>query len=63
MKQLAVLCLAGLLLGACGGNTSTVQTGNTTVGQELLDLKRAYEAGIITEKEYERAKRRILRGR
>ena len=31
------------------------------MGQELTDLKKAYDDGIISEKEYERSKERILK--
>jgi len=31
------------------------------MGQELLDLKKAYDEGVITEREYERAKKDIMR--
>jgi hypothetical protein len=31
-----------------------------TIGQELLDLDRALDAGVITTTEYERTKARIL---
>lgn len=55
---LALLCLLGLT--ACGGGGATVQASNTTVGQELIDLDASYKKGLITEKEYERAKEKIL---
>ncbi|MGF1455887.1 MAG: SHOCT domain-containing protein [Alphaproteobacteria bacterium] len=61
MKRLAVLGLATLLM-ACGGADSQVINTQSTMGEELLDLKKAYEAGAITERDYERAKRRILKG-
>ena len=37
-----------------------MQTTSTTMGQELQDLKKSLDEGIITEKEYERAKKDIL---
>ena len=63
MMKKAVL-LAGvtmLVLGlsGCGGNDTTVKTTETQ-GQQLLDLKAAYDKGVITEKEYERTKEEIL---
>ena len=57
---IVVLCSA---IGACGGGTTTVKAADAhTMGQELSDLQRAYEAGAITEKEYEKAKAKILKG-
>ena len=56
------LFLFGSLLIGCGGTTTKVEnTSNQTMGQELLDLKKAYDEGVITEKEYERAKKDIMR--
>ena len=59
---LAVLIgLAPLILG-CGGGKTNVETRTTTKGQELMDLEKAYKSGIITEKEYEKQKKEILKG-
>jgi hypothetical protein len=45
----------------CGGGGARVQQTSTTLGQELTDLQAAREKGIITEKEYEKAKKEILK--
>lgn len=62
MKQLLLAALLGscTLLGACGGGDSNVKAYSTTQGQELLDLKKAYDQGVITEKEYKDAREAIL---
>ena len=49
-----------LLLTGCGGGDTTVQASNTTMGQELQDLDATFKKGIITEREYKRAKDDIL---
>ena len=49
----------------CGGGGANVRqdTYTTTLGQELQDLEEAYKTGIITEKEYEQAKDRLIKQR
>ena len=46
----------------CGGGGAELKsnTTTTTVGQELMDLESAYKKGVITEKEYNNAKKKIL---
>jgi hypothetical protein len=61
---------ATLLLNGClglhfGGGTKTTvqnrsQTYDVTLGQQLLDLQKAYDAGIITEPEYNSQKKKLL---
>jgi hypothetical protein len=54
------IVMGGVFAG-CGGGGASVKQSNTTLGQELTDLQAAYDKGIITEKEYERAKKEILK--
>ena len=66
MKTVRLLILAALIALApnvigCGGGGARVETRSTTKGQELMDLEEAYEKGIITEKEYNKQKKRILK--
>jgi hypothetical protein len=72
MRKIRILALALIVLvclnfAACGKNktdvTSEPSTVTTTLGQELLDLKKAYKADIITQKEYEKAKQRLIEKR
>jgi hypothetical protein len=67
-KILPVIILSGLILGGgfvigCGGPDTEIrqQQITTTLGQELIDLDTAYKKGLITEKEYQKAKKDILR--
>ena len=53
------IVMGGLFVG-CGGGGAQVQQSSTTLGQELTDLQAAYEKGIITEKEYNSAKKEIM---
>ncbi|MBW2274310.1 MAG: SHOCT domain-containing protein [Deltaproteobacteria bacterium] len=68
MRRLVTLSLALPLLFAlsfgsvgCGGGGATVKQNSTTLGQQLEDLHSAYEQGIITEKQYEKKKKELLK--
>jgi hypothetical protein len=58
----AAIVTVVLSLSACGGSTTTVKQTETQ-GQQLMDLKAAYDGGVITEKEYEKTKAQILKGK
>ena len=64
MTQVRTLFITAivLILVACGGGGAKVEstTTNTTMGQELMDLNESYKKGILTEKEYEKAKENIM---
>ena len=53
--------VAALLVVGCGGGGAEIKQSNTTMGQELMDLEESYKKGIITEKEYNKAKEAILK--
>jgi hypothetical protein len=58
--------LASGLLSSCsfgGGDETHVRTKTTTTGQELQDLKSAYDKGIISQREYEQQRERLLNER
>jgi hypothetical protein len=69
MKKLIIPPLVGLLvmtlLTGCvgglslGGGTKTT-TNAPTVGQQLVDLQKAKDAGAITDAEYQAQKTKIL---
>lgn len=57
----ATLLALALGLSGCGGNdTQTTVKTTETQGKQLLDLKEAYDKGVITESEYKRTKNEIL---
>lgn len=65
MKHRIAIMLSGLLvlafaLAGCGGTTRIETTNSVTLGQELIDLDKAYKDGVISEKEYKAAKESIL---
>jgi hypothetical protein len=70
MKKIGILLITafvilsvGLTTTGCGGRkaTATVESTNTTLGQELIDLQQAYEKGIITEKEFKDLKAKAIK--
>ena len=65
---LILIVLISVNVAACGGKKSQTEdnkpeTITTTLGQELIDLDKAYKDGIITQKEYEKAKKALLEKR
>jgi hypothetical protein len=58
-----ILLLSGVGFMVCGGGGAQVKAKQTTLGQELSDLDKAYKDGIITEKEYNKAKNDLLKGK
>jgi hypothetical protein len=71
MTRFRTLVALGLIVmlvsaSACGclggGNGKTkVETTTTTLGQELSDLQKAHESGAIDDKQYEKAKKELLK--
>jgi len=64
---LIVVVLVCVNFTACGGSKKDVKsepsTVTTTLGQELQDLDKAFKDGIITQKEYDKAKKRLIEQR
>ena len=59
----AALLAAGLLSGcvaAIGNSGSPQRTPGVSLGQQLIDLQKARDAGAITEAEYTAKKARLL---
>jgi len=51
----ASLLAAGTLLASCGSSSTTVTNRLVTEQQQETDLKRALDAGAITQDEYQEA--------
>jgi hypothetical protein len=56
----AVLCCVLGALAGCGGATVETKQSTATTGQQLMDIKKAYDEGIITKEEYERQRKLIM---
>jgi len=67
MKKLILLAVIPIFLMNCIGelpfsmpNNSTNTIINSTTGQELIDLQKALDAGVITQEEYDELKLKIM---
>ena len=56
-----LLMLTGFNLTSCGGGGAEIQATNSTMGEELIDLQEAYDKGVISEDEFKKAKKKILK--
>ena len=48
-------------LNSCGTSTKVHTSNERSVGQQLTDLEQARQQGIISEKEYARLKKAIIK--
>jgi hypothetical protein len=55
------IVMGGLFVGGGGGGARVQQGNSVSLGQQLEDLQAAYEKGIITEKEYNKSKKQLLK--
>jgi hypothetical protein len=60
LPLLAALSVASLLGGCVIGSGSRNTTANPTLGQQLIDLKKAKDAGAITDAEYQTQRTKFL---
>ncbi len=67
MKKLLVPAVIGLsamtILSGCSiqlGTGSTTRLQAPTVGQQLIDLQKAKDTGVITDAEYQNQKAKLL---
>jgi hypothetical protein len=59
--NLAVLAVCIVALSGCGREPTPLNTvSSNTIGQELVDLKKAFDSNVITEKEYQAQRKAIL---
>lgn len=59
MRVVAAIAVLALLSGCLSVDSDDIEHTPTT-GQQLIDLARAHEQGLISEQEYERERREIL---
>lgn len=55
---LAAVVMAGVLVG-CSSKPAGPRV-DVTIGQQLIELKEAHDSGALTDKEYERQRKRLI---
>ncbi len=59
MRKILTISALILLLGGCWNGTA-ISLGDASLGQQLIDLKRALDEGAINEEEFEQTKADLL---
>jgi hypothetical protein len=60
LRSLATILLAGGMLAACSSTEVVAPTMNVSIGQQLIDLKKARDSGAISQAEWDQQKQRII---
>lgn len=61
-KWIVAVCLIAVLgVSACGGGRTTIRATGQSCGQELIDLKAAYDGGTMSKNEYDRVRSATLK--
>jgi hypothetical protein len=61
MKHVLTMVLCGGLMAACGSTEVVAPTMNVSVGQQLIDLKKAKDSGAISQGEWEKQKQQLIK--
>jgi hypothetical protein len=61
MNKLMTILLACGALAACGSTDVVAPTMNVSIGQQLIDLKKARDSGAISQAEWDQQKQRIIK--
>jgi hypothetical protein len=62
-RRIAGLFMIGFVLMSgigCGSTKVSTET-NASVGQQLLDLEKAHKEGVISDKEYQRLRKALVK--
>ena len=52
--------IAAILLCGCGSSAPARPRVEVTIGQQLIELKEAHDAGALNDKEYERQRKKLI---
>ena len=59
-RLLAILLVSAGLSGCWNGDVSNIRLANISLGQQLIDLKRALEQEAISEAEYVSSREKLI---
>jgi uncharacterized protein YccT (UPF0319 family) len=59
LKSILMILLCGLL-AACSSTEVVAPTVNVSVGQQLMDLKKAKDSGALSQSEWEKQKKNLI---
>jgi hypothetical protein len=60
MMKATVIVLSCALMGACSSTEVVAPSMNVSIGQQLIDLKKAKDSGALSQKEWEQQKQRLI---
>jgi hypothetical protein len=58
---LAAVILSPLLTGGCVSSSKVTTATGESAGQQLIDLDKAYKDGIITQHQYDKLKKEVIK--
>ena len=63
IRKALIACVAAsvFVYGCGGGATVKTSTSTVSVGQQLIDLKKALDTGSMTQSQYDKAKRDLIK--
>ena len=57
---LVLACVIPFITGCWNGHNTAIRFGDVSIGQQLIDLKRALDERALSPEEYERTKQTLL---
>lgn len=60
MKSIAIVLASGVL-AACSSTQVVAPTMNVSVGQQLIDLKKAKDSGALSQADWEKQKANLIK--
>ncbi len=56
-----VLSASAIMLVSCGSSTNVTNTKESSVGRQLTELQDAHARGLVTDREYSKLRKAIIR--